>query len=328
MELRFRNILVIFAILSTVFIFWNDDKESESVVSVEDVVEDPGVFEAIGPELTQSEAVPATAPPTQPKKSPSRLKPVQASASPKAKYPNLDSSFVAFDEQGNRYIEQINQVGPHLVYHGDVLLGDSSDLEKFMKTGVVKKGRARKWPNGKIPYVIDDSVVQYDRVIEAIEYLNTFTHLKIVPRESEKDYVLITRGESDCYSYAGRVGGKQEIFLVPQCNVREILHEWMHTIGFFHEQNREDRDRYLTIVWDNIDKVNKPQFKKMPNDFIGLVGRPFDYQSIMLYNSYTFSVSPQTPAMLTVDGDIIPPTQNLLSDEDISRVNKVYPSIE
>ena len=43
--------------------------------------------------------------------------------SPRAKYPNLDESFAAFDEKGNRIIEQVIKVGNHLIYHGDVLLG-------------------------------------------------------------------------------------------------------------------------------------------------------------------------------------------------------------
>lgn len=32
----------------------------------------------------------------------------------------------------------------------------------------------------------------------------------------------------------------------------EITHEVMHTLGFSHEHTRPDRDRYVTILWDNI----------------------------------------------------------------------------
>jgi hypothetical protein len=32
----------------------------------------------------------------------------------------------------------------------------------------------------------------------------------------------------------------------------QILHEIMHILGFSHEHVREDRDQYITVMWDNI----------------------------------------------------------------------------
>ena len=315
-----RWVFIIFGIVAAYYFFRPAPKK--------EIPEAPEVEEMVQEEVEIEEEEPEPDPQPAFSKKPLELKKPQQAKSPRAKYPNLDDSFAPFDAQGNRYIEQIVKVGKHLVYHGDVLLGKEEDLPKLLRNQVVKKGKSRKWPGGKIPFEIDSNIQQEDKVIEALEYLNTFTNIRIVPRENEEDYVLITAGEQDCYSYAGRIGGMQEIFLVPQCGVREIIHEWMHTLGFFHEQNREDRDRYLKIVWENIDEVNRPQFKKLPNDFIGLVGRPFDFNSIMLYSSESFSSVPGEPSMLTADGQIIPRSQSLLSDEDIKRVNLAYPSVQ
>ena len=293
MENSTRTIVLIVAGVLAFYLFWPSSEEPRpKPVEEEYAVEEEGVDE---PEVEEEETSESEEVVIK-QKSIEKSVP-KTSQSPQAKYPNLDESFIPFDEEGNRYITQIIQVGKHLVYHGDVLLGKSQDLPRIKKQGYVKKGKAPKWYGGKIPYVIDDNVVQADKVVEAIEYLNTFTNVKIVPREDEKDYVLVRRAESDCYAYAGKIGGMQEIYLVPQCGVREILHEWMHTLGFFHEQNREDRDDYLTVNWDNIHENNRPQFKKLPNDFIGLVGRPFDFQSIMLYHSFTFSLDPNEPGI-------------------------------
>ena len=321
MKIRFREIVITFVIGLILFFYWQ--KEEPSVETEQEINE---VTDEVSEEVV-NEPVQLSNPDNNKKGRSLKLSQPKISQSPRAKYPNLDDSFVGFDKDGNRFISQIIQVGKHLIYHGDVLLGKSRDLNKIMKNKVVKQARARKWTHGKIPYVIDERVSQYEKVMEAIEYLNIYTNLKIVPRKEEANYVYITLGESDCYSYAGMIGGMQEIFLTPNCGVRELLHEFMHTIGFFHEQNREDRDKYIKVVWENIDEVNKTQFKKIPNDFIGLVNRPFDFKSIMIYSSYTFSIDPNEPAMLTIDGDLLPQRQSLLSEEDINRVNLAYPPI-
>lgn len=53
-----------------------------------------------------------------------------------------------------------------------------------------------------------------------------------------------------------RVGGQQLIDLQEGCiyEFGEVQHETMHALGFFHEQSRKDRDDFVTIVWNNIQK--------------------------------------------------------------------------
>lgn len=115
------------------------------------------------------------------------------------------------------------------------------------------------------------------------------------------------------------IGGVQNVNLnktgcVPY--MATIAHELLHAIGFDHEQNRPDRDNYLTLYLNNVIKAPKgknmnivwfhfwliscfhcsdmtPNFNKLPN---GIVYKdvPFDYNSVMIYGETAFSVDQKT----------------------------------
>ena len=50
--------------------------------------------------------------------------------------------------------------------------------------------------------------------------------------------------------------------------ISSVLHKIFHTLGRFHEHEREDRDEYIKIIWENVEKGNiqikhsKLMFKK------------------------------------------------------------------
>ncbi len=63
------------------------------------------------------------------------------------------------------------------------------------------------------------------------------------------DYIFI-RPDDGCYSTGvGRQGGEQTISLIDDCFVSgTVEHELMHALGFFHEQNRNDRNLYVQVT--------------------------------------------------------------------------------
>lgn len=94
-------------------------------------------------------------------------------------------------------------------------------------------------------------------ITEAIEFLNEKTCLHFLLLEPDDLYnessYLDIQPISGCWSYVGFYGGRQEISLSKHCGrIGTIQHEILHSIGFWHEHSRRDRDDYLDIKWQNI----------------------------------------------------------------------------
>lgn len=78
-----------------------------------------------------------------------------------------------------------------------------------------------------------------------------------------------SNGLTGCSSYVGRWGdttwrgtGGQGISLGNGClYMHTMIHEIMHALGWTHEQNRPDRDDFVTIQWNNINPQMKANFK-------------------------------------------------------------------
>jgi hypothetical protein len=95
----------------------------------------------------------------------------------------------------------------------------------------------------------------------------------------------------------GRIKGRQEVNLQsPHCTTKvgTPMHELMHALGFVHEQNRWERDDYVSIVWGNIKKGHEGNFNKADKGSTDGFGVPYDYRSVMHYSPSAFSVNGQS----------------------------------
>lgn len=93
-----------------------------------------------------------------------------------------------------------------------------------------------------------------------------------------------------CWSYIGRQGGSQKISLgvrqQPFCKYKGvIIHELGHALGFWHEQARPDRDKYVRILWDNMIDSAYYNFLRYTTYEVDSLSVPYDYASIMHYPS-------------------------------------------
>lgn len=250
-------------------------------------------------------------------------------SSEKSQKPTRKSSFVTPKRkdipEGHIVFENINGFA---VTQGDVLLGlvKEGQTSKF---AMFKPTDPQLWPSAQIPYVISKDLSNSMKVKEAIEYLNMYTPLRFVPYTGEANAIVFEHREGLCASYLGMQQGPQPIFIHDRCDVPHIIHEIMHALGFVHEQSRTDRDIYVEILWENIAPDKEHNFYKVPDvwvqEYRGGGAFEFDYNSVMLYGPYDFSVRPaQDPTMKSKTSREIKKNLESLSEKDLQRLELLY----
>nr|XP_047126379.1 zinc metalloproteinase nas-15-like isoform X2 [Hydra vulgaris]XP_047126380.1 zinc metalloproteinase nas-15-like isoform X3 [Hydra vulgaris] len=193
----------------------------------------------------------------------------------------------------------------------------------------IANGNNLRWTDAIIPYKIDCSIENLPDAVEAVtkamaEWENK-TCIRFVKHTNEKYFLEFFRN-THCWGNVGMTS-YTKISVGDGCEYQHVnTHEIGHVVGFYHEQNRVDRDQWIKIHWENI-----AQFK----DAFDIVketsslGVDYDYASIMHYPWNAFSSNGK---------DTITPIKPLngktpyieLSKDDIEQVSRMYncPAIE
>ncbi|XP_071777211.1 low choriolytic enzyme-like [Centroberyx gerrardi] len=148
------------------------------------------------------------------------------------------------------------------------------------------------------------------------------TCIRFVKRRYHWSYLYFFPGWG-CWSYLGRLGGRQPISLQKGGCVyrRTVQHEVLHALGFHHEQVRSDRDQHATILYQNIQPGLEPNFMKVSTNNLGT---PYDYNSVMHYGRYAFSKNRQPTIIPKPNPNAVIGRATQMSANDIKRVNILY----
>lgn len=201
-----------------------------------------------------------------------------------------------------------------ILWQGDIMLDPKrvTDLPVAAKqSGTGRNDFQGRWPNGKIPYVIDASLSSpvRTRLLNAMGYWHARSNFRFFPRTGEVEYVVFADADGCMTSSVGRTPGANLLVqLGANCFSQNIQHEIGHVIGFHHEQSRTDRDQYVIVYPDRMEDDNcRHQYKLYTETapFDGINHGAFDFQSIMLYSSFMCSKDISRPSMTKLDGSSV-----------------------
>ena len=153
-----------------------------------------------------------------------------------------------------------------------------------------------------------------------------FNFVPTPPTQQSLPYIHIISARG-CWSFVGRTlqasrsGGQLLSLNVENCiDSRGIIqHEMLHALGFFHEQSRPDRDKYINVNWQNISEQKWQNFRM--SKFIDTLETKYDYSSVMHYGERDFSINGQK----TIDakGSAVG-QRNRVSWRDIQQIQLMY----
>jgi len=246
------------------------------------------------------------------------------------------------DERGCEICE-CNTNGAGELFEEDIVVVNR--LDEFIKNNYDdptrvetdgQRGAAKSiqlWTNVKVgknyivPYVISNGIGAAGKaaISAAAKDFERYTCLRLQRRNSghRENYINFYRG-GGCSSPVGRVQQRQDVSLASGCWQKgTVIHEVLHSLGFWHEQSRPDRDRHVRINLGNIPAGVRYNFNKFSYSQIDSLGSPYDLGSVMHYNGYAFSQNGR-PTIVDLSGRAVQTQRNGFSKQDLFQLNKMY----
>ncbi|XP_065483331.1 meprin A subunit beta isoform X2 [Caloenas nicobarica] len=206
------------------------------------------------------------------------------------------------------------------LFEGDIKLDGMRERNSII-------GDNYRWPH-VIPYVLDDSLEMNAKglILKAFEQYRLKTCIDFKPWEGEQNYISVFKG-SGCWSSVGnRQVGLQQLSIGASCDrIGTIEHEFLHALGFWHEQSRSDRDDYVSIIWERIQDGTSHNFNKYDDKTSDSLNVPYDYTSVMHYSKNAFRNGTEPTIITNIPDfmDVIGQRMDF-SDYDLQKLNRLY----
>ncbi|KAI6195105.1 Metalloendopeptidase [Aphelenchoides besseyi] len=230
----------------------------------------------------------------------------------------------------------------------DILLTDDQAEYLLHKLHVSRRNKrsaiymeqmpAQHWDsNQPIPYTFDLSLNPRDQhiiklALRSIE-ISTCIRFQYFPTKPAGNHIVYLKIATPTFcglSYIGKISPANPIYLSFACGdpIGVVIHETLHALGVNHEHLRIDRDKYISMNWDNINPQYFDYFAVSDPLSYTSYGVPFDFESIMMYGPYTGAVDPNRPSIQPKDDDGTKfakmGQRKRLSKTDIQLLDKMY----
>ncbi|KAK9519796.1 hypothetical protein VZT92_022501 [Zoarces viviparus] len=207
----------------------------------------------------------------------------------------------------------------------DLLEGDIEQEGTDSRNSVI--GDKYCWPT-TIPYYLEDSLDMNAKgvILKAFDQYRLKTCIDFTPWTGEENYISVFKG-SGCFSSVGNQHvGKQRLSIGRNCDrLGTVEHEFLHALGFWHEQSRADRDDYVNIMWDRIEPGKEHNFKTYNDAVSSALGVPYDYGSVMHYSKTSFNIASEPTIVTKIPHfmDVIGQRMGF-SASDLTKLNSLY----
>ncbi|XP_036969754.1 meprin A subunit beta-like [Acanthopagrus latus] len=207
----------------------------------------------------------------------------------------------------------------------DLLEGDIEQDETSSRNSII--GEKYRWPT-TIPYYLEDNLDMNAKgvILKAFDQYRLKTCIDFTPWNGEANYISVFKG-SGCFSSVGNQHvGSQRLSIGNNCDrLGTVEHEFLHALGFWHEQSRADRDDYVNIIWDQIEQGKEHNFRTYDDKTSSALGVPYDYGSVMHYSKTAFNIGSEPTIVTKIPQfmDVIGQRMGF-SESDLTKLNRLY----
>nr|WFF64590.1 seminal metalloprotease 1-like protein [Exorista sorbillans] len=193
-----------------------------------------------------------------------------------------------------------------------------------------------RWPNNTVYYKFftEFDAPHKNHIYRGMQLLESISCIRFKEASADtKTFVNITGFDGGCYSSVGYLNrGAQSYNLqfydldVGCFRLGTIVHEFLHTLGFYHMQSSAERDDYVRIADENIIPGTLHNFNKYNKTFVDHYDEEYDYGSVLHYSAYAFTKNGEMTIIPLKEEEAagVMGQRRGMSKKDINKLNVMY----